>query len=330
MQYDSPLRKVWRILSPMAVYFGVTMVVSIVASFILSYHMIMTMADTAAEEFAQALVTQSLEMSVPVTVISGLLSLPFLWRMIRKDMKGRFYVLDKSTLKPFQLVFCAVAGITGCVAGSILVTISQIGTVFTGYDSASEMLFTGNTMWQLLALGLVAPFVEETIFRGLIYNRLKDYSSVTTAMLTSAVIFGLYHGNLIQAVYGFSMGLLMAFVYEKFHTIIAPLICHGAANIISVVLQFLNVKIASIYVAGVIALLCLAVLYLSLRYINRNVHTSLKARVFKAHTDSASAEDDVRNDGCWDKRTHMDSSTPEPPKFNVDDYYPKNDRDDQE
>lgn len=206
MQYDSPLRKVWRILSPMAVYFGVTMVVSIVASFILSYHMIMTMADTAAEEFAQALVTQSLEMSVPVTVISGLLSLPFLWRMIRKDMKGRFYVLDKSTLKPFQLVFCAVAGITGCVAGSILVTISQIGTVFTGYDSASEMLFTGNTMWQLLALGLVAPFVEETIFRGLIYNRLKDYSSVTTAMLTSAVIFGLYHGNLIQAVYGLFHG----------------------------------------------------------------------------------------------------------------------------
>ena len=64
MQYDSPLRKVWRILSPMAVYFGVTMVVSIVASFILSYHMIMTMADTAAEEFAQALVTQSDRKSV--------------------------------------------------------------------------------------------------------------------------------------------------------------------------------------------------------------------------------------------------------------------------
>ena len=75
---------------------------------------------------------------------------------------------------------------------------------------------------QIVAAGVVMPIVEEYIFRGLMYNRMKDYMSANMAMIISSVIFGLYHGNLIQGVYGFVMGLLMIFVYEKYQTMLAP------------------------------------------------------------------------------------------------------------
>ena len=55
------------------------------------------------------------------------------------------------------------------------------------------------------------------------------------AALISAVLFGLYHGNLLQGVYAFLLGLVLAWLYERFQTLAAPWLFHAAANMTSII-----------------------------------------------------------------------------------------------
>lgn len=87
-------------------------------------------------------------------------------------------------------------------------------------------------IWQgLLLFGVVSPLAEEVVFRGVIYNRLKKYFPVWIAILTSAVLFGGYHGNLVQGIYGFLLGTVIAWLYEVTGKFRIPVMFHAFANI---------------------------------------------------------------------------------------------------
>ena len=89
---------------------------------------------------------------------------------------------------------------------------------------------------QILGAGLVIPAAEEMIFRGLMFAPLRDRLAFWPAALISAALFGLYHGNLLQGVYAFLLGLVMAWLYERFQTLAAPWVFHAAANVTSIVI----------------------------------------------------------------------------------------------
>lgn len=87
------------------------------------------------------------------------------------------------------------------------------------------------SLWRAVILyGVWSPLVEEVIFRGIGYGILRKYLPKMAAVFGSALIFGLYHGNVVQFVYGTVMGIVMALLYEKYQTLIAPFLFHSAAN----------------------------------------------------------------------------------------------------
>ena len=65
----------------------------------------------------------------------------------------------------------------------------------------------------------------------IIYNRMKRCFSVKLAVPLSALLFGLYHGNTVQALYGFLLGVIIAIVYERSESFAAPVIFHAVANV---------------------------------------------------------------------------------------------------
>ncbi|MBS5522423.1 MAG: CPBP family intramembrane metalloprotease [Clostridiales bacterium] len=329
MQYDSPGKKIWRYLSPILVYYGIVMLVSFISSFFITYQLMGSLTASAdMKSFTEELMMRSLEASVPIYLISGLISLPFLWRMMRKDRTFRKFVGDRSALKWWTLLYCALAGILCCLAGSILITISQAGLIFNGYEETSQNIFSQSALMQLAAVGLVMPFVEEIIFRGLIYSRMKDYMSANMAMLLSSLIFGIYHGNIIQAVYGFVMGILMVFVYEKYQTLAAPVICHMGANLTTLVFSFFNVTFGSVGILAVVALICLAALYLILRLIQKQVNVRIvpNEKYIDISIDGKKNNPNGANSGIYPPpqgfggNAGKDSQTRQ---YTVDDYYPK-------
>lgn len=60
--------------------------------------------------------------------------------------------------------------------------------------------------------------------------------AVTIAVIASGVLFGVYHGNLVQGVYGGCMGILLAYLYERTHAFYIPCLFHATANCVVYVL----------------------------------------------------------------------------------------------
>ena len=79
-------------------------------------------------------------------------------------------------------------------------------------EAASGVNGTGTMVFYTL---VIAPITEEIIFRGYLLKGLKKYGN-SVAILTSALLFGLYHANLIQMVVAFLMGLLFGYVAAEY------------------------------------------------------------------------------------------------------------------
>ncbi len=134
------------------------------------------------------------------------------------------------------------AFIVKAVFGSLCMSLAVSNIIhLLGIDAASagyqrvQSTFSGKEMAVLIIfLGIIAPVSEELCFRGLMYPALKEIAGMAPAMVISAVCFGLIHGNAAQMLYAGSLGLLLAFFYEKGGSIIAPLSGHIAVNILAV------------------------------------------------------------------------------------------------
>ncbi len=101
---------------------------------------------------------------------------------------------------------------------------------YSNSETIDQLLSGGNPVMQFFSISIVTGIIEETIFRGLIYNTLKKTMSVPFAVILSSVIFGIAHMNIEQFFYTSLLGVLMALVYEKYNTIFAPIIVHATFN----------------------------------------------------------------------------------------------------
>lgn len=87
---------------------------------------------------------------------------------------------------------------------------------------------------------LIAPFIEESVFRGLLYPTLRDAVGggrrgiLLSATITS-VIFAAMHGNLLASVGLFSLAFVLALVYEKTNSLATVVIAHATNNLLTLV-----------------------------------------------------------------------------------------------
>ncbi len=85
--------------------------------------------------------------------------------------------------------------------------------------------------WGYLAVGLLAPLVEEIVFRGAIVKALLDWKkSPAVAVTVSALLFALIHGNLAQMPHAFLSGLLLGWMYVRTGSILPGVAFHWVNN----------------------------------------------------------------------------------------------------
>ena len=89
----------------------------------------------------------------------------------------------------------------------------------------------------LLLYGVISPFVEELVFRGFLYGRMRVYMPKMWAVLVSPLLFGIYHGNMVQGVYGFLMGILFTLVYDRYKNFYLSVIMHVIVNLVGYFVQ---------------------------------------------------------------------------------------------
>ena len=103
-------------------------------------------------------------------------------------------------------------------------------TLIEQYDALMETLLGGNVFLSLFVTVILAPLAEELLFRGVTLRKATKIMPFFLANVLQAVLFGIYHGNLIQGVYAFALGLILGYVAEYFHSIWASILLHAFVN----------------------------------------------------------------------------------------------------
>ena len=112
---------------------------------------------------------------------------------------------------------------------------------------------------KILFLVILAPLVEETMFRRFFIDRMRPYGE-RLAVVTSALAFGLFHGNFAQFFYAFGLGLVFGCVYLRTGRLRYSTALHMLINFVGGVLAPIMVERGSedplymVYVAAMLAL----------------------------------------------------------------------------
>lgn len=108
-------------------------------------------------------------------------------------------------------------------------------------DAIADLVSELNPLTAFFVMVLLAPALEEWIFRKLLVDRTIRYGE-GTAIFLSGLMFGLFHGNLNQFVYTFLVGAFWAFIYVKTGRLRYTIYLHMALNFMGSVgsLFFLN------------------------------------------------------------------------------------------
>jgi membrane protease YdiL (CAAX protease family) len=165
--------------------------------------------------------------------LSSVICAPFLYMVYRRDQKLRS-VTPAIHLRLYGCFFYILLfGAALCVFGNEIVAISGVDRISPAYEEAKNAIYAPTLPAQILAAGFIIPMTEELIFRGLCFAALRDRLSFLPSAFLSAALFGIYHGNLPQGVYAFIIGLAVAWLYEVTQTLLAPVILHIVANLVS-------------------------------------------------------------------------------------------------
>ena len=83
----------------------------------------------------------------------------------------------------------------------------------------------------LLHVLIIAPIVEEVIFRGYIYKILKSKLPIIFSMIISSTLFALIHYNVLSYILLFVLSIFLTYIYERNGSIIYPIIIHSLFNL---------------------------------------------------------------------------------------------------
>lgn len=251
---ENALAIIWRFIYPVLVYLGVEFFIEFVM--MIGYMVYrMTGGNVQTSEMAGLVddtVTFIYRYSLHINIIAAAVLVPLFGLFMKRDIKRDMFYGRYVRYTPFDkrwLLILPVAGFTAAmgfnhVVPGVFVVLGELAEslgisidFYESYNEVSQILYSGPLLIQILASSVAAPLIEEFLFRGLLYKRIRTYLKMVPSMLISAVIFGLMHGNVVQFLYAFILGLFFAFVYEKFKTIWAPVIFHAGANLIAVIVQ---------------------------------------------------------------------------------------------
>jgi uncharacterized protein len=89
----------------------------------------------------------------------------------------------------------------------------------------------------IVIVSIIAPILEEIIFRKIIFGSIYKRTNFIIAALASALIFALVHNDFSHTLTYMAMGIVFAFLYVKTKRIIVPIIAHMSMNTITVIAQ---------------------------------------------------------------------------------------------
>lgn len=269
-----PLDKAWYILKPFILY----MVIKTAALLLLSM-LAVSLPFTAVSEWISL---HSDQVNAVINAVASIIGVAFLMNAFLKEVEVTGEIdIDAGVIKQLlswirngikadrdkavPLAIAASLGITSSLAFNILAGMIQIQS--PRYEKVEAIQYSVPIWLGLILYGIISPFVEEIVFRGLTYNRMRRFFGIPLSVIVTALLFAGFHGNLAQFLYALCMGVLLALCYEWVKSFAAPLVFHMAANIVVfVVSSLMGGGSALLYIPFLVFFLLLSMILAALLY----------------------------------------------------------------
>lgn len=98
------------------------------------------------------------------------------------------------------------------------------------YEQAVSGIFDGNISLALITVCVIAPAFEEIMFRGIILGEMTPVIPFHIANIIQALLFAFVHGNIVQGIYTFIVGLCLGLSYRRSGNIYMPIAIHILFN----------------------------------------------------------------------------------------------------
>lgn len=244
--FEKQLLRSWNVVYPVGIYFVVTALSLVILDGFLP-------ASQKTNLFRQ--------------MITSIATIPFLLSFYRQDklLRWSFFGREKTPVKKTIVTILLVGVMSFCfaLAWNNLFGFLQMWKYSPNYQTVEPSFYMGNLMLEIIILGFITPFVEELLYRGIVYIRLREWLGDPLAIMISAMIFGFIHMNLVQGLFAFVFGILLAFFVGRTGKLYLAVTGHSMANLFSVTRKELgwfvysdSVTIVVTVLGMVAALLC--------------------------------------------------------------------------
>lgn len=272
---ETPGILIWRAVYPYLTYLFISVVVQMI---VIMPQMVdkleeMITQKASMNEMVEALNLLLFEKAMFLTVISSLVAIPVL---------AFFYFRDKKywPVKPFverkgqplkKYGYIVILSLIVSIAFENLFDIIGVINVSETYNKFLDAMEKTPFIWEFLAAVVTAPLLEELVFRGLLHKRLRRCLDMKKSALISAFAFGITHGNFVQFLYAFIVGLLLAYIYELYNSLWATILFHACNNLITTVMPKYFNSIDSYTIKALIVAIELALTYGAFVLLNKRV-----------------------------------------------------------
>ncbi len=165
-----------------------------------------------------------------VTVAIGLLIL-LLWKKkdyFRYEIFAKGRPMDAGSFVGILFVFLSIQLVTTLLNSGIEWLLNQMGlTMLTALENAGGM---ADSLPMFLYASILAPITEEILFRGLVQRSFMPFGK-KFAIFASALLFGIFHGNLAQTPFAFMTGLVLGYVAAEYN-IVWAMVLHMVNNLV--------------------------------------------------------------------------------------------------
>lgn len=169
-----------------------------------------------------------------LSILTSLIALLVVLKISRRN--NSISIRDKFNIRQRDITLYIPMVIT--ILGLIIIVtylVNYVETIIPVNDLWSEVFEEsfgqGADYLEVLVLTvIVAPIIEELLFRGVILQGLLGKYTVPTSILVSSLLFALFHGNIYQFISAFLVGIFLAWIFVKTKSLFLCMLGHGLFN----------------------------------------------------------------------------------------------------
>ena len=165
-----------------------------------------------------------------------LVGLPLCLLLVRK-LPAR--APEKGSLKPGKFLSALIISFflmyAGNLIGNLISTVLRALLGIAAGNIIESVAMESSLLSKLVFMVLLAPVLEELICRKMLIDRMAVYGE-KLAVVTSALIFALFHQNLVQVIYAFGLGVVLGYIYIRTGKIALCMLLHAIINFVGSVL----------------------------------------------------------------------------------------------